>query len=80
MQLAFVNLGKVLQAAGCTFDNIVDMMTFHTDPVSQFDVIMSVKDKVFSQKPYPNWTAVGVNWLADFDFEIKIIARLPQAA
>ena len=80
VQLAFVNLGKVLQAAGCTFDNIVDMMTFHTDPVSQFDVIMSVKDKVFSQKPYPNWTAVGVNWLADFDFEIKIIARLPQAA
>jgi len=80
VQLAFDNLGKVLQAAGCTFDDIVDVMTFHTDPASQFDVIMSVKDKVFSQKPYPNWTAVGVNWLAGFDFEIKIIARMPQAA
>jgi len=29
------------------------------------------------EKPYPNWTAVGVNWLAGFDFEIKVIARIP---
>ncbi|XUO86181.1 hypothetical protein RVM26_11130 [Halomonas sp. KM072] len=28
-------------------------------------------------KPYPNWMAVGVTWLAGFDFEIKVIARLP---
>ncbi|MQK28810.1 RidA family protein, partial [Escherichia coli] len=25
----------------------------------------------------PNWTAVGVTWLAGFDFEIKVIARIP---
>jgi enamine deaminase RidA (YjgF/YER057c/UK114 family) len=24
--------------------------------------------------------AIGVNWLAGFDFEIKVIARLPQSA
>ncbi|EGZ7011325.1 RidA family protein, partial [Cronobacter sakazakii] len=23
-------------------------------------------------------TAVGVNWLAGFDFEIKVIARIPD--
>ena len=80
VQLAFANLGEVLRAAGCTFDDIVDVTTFHTDPASQFGVIMSTKDKVFSQKPYPNWTAVGVNWLAGFDFEIKIVARIPAAA
>jgi enamine deaminase RidA (YjgF/YER057c/UK114 family) len=80
VQLAFDNLGEVLKAAGCTFDDIVDVTTFHTDPASQFGVIMSVKDKVFSQKPYPNWTAVGVNWLAGFDFEIKVIARIPETA
>ncbi|HCI9021980.1 TPA: RidA family protein, partial [Escherichia coli] len=28
--------------------------------------------------PYPNWTAVGVTWLAGFDFEIKVIARIPE--
>jgi len=80
VQLAFDNLDGVLKAAGCTFDDIVDVTTFHTDPATQFGVIMSVKDKVFPRKPYPNWTAVGVNWLAGFDFEIKVIARRPQAA
>ncbi len=80
VQLAFDNLGEVLKAAGGTFDDIVDMTTFHTDPETQFEVVMSVKDKVFPQKPFPNWTAVGVNWLAGFDFEIKVIARVPQTA
>ncbi|MBW2853788.1 RidA family protein, partial [Escherichia coli] len=28
--------------------------------------------------PYPTWTAVGVTWLAGFDFEIKVIARIPE--
>ncbi|EOW2653686.1 RidA family protein, partial [Cronobacter sakazakii] len=32
----------------------------------------------FPAPPYPNWTAVGVNWLAGFDFEIKVIARIPD--
>ncbi|WP_262031736.1 RidA family protein [Microvirga sp. Mcv34] len=80
VELAFANLREVLKAAGCTFDDILDVTTFHTDPETQFEVIMSVKDKMFSQKPYPNWTAVGVNWLAGFDFEIKVIARIPAAA
>ena len=80
VQLAFDNLGKVLQTADCTFDDIVDVTTFHTDPETQFEIIMSVKDRAFPQKPYPNWTAVGVNWLAGFDFEIKAIAQIPAAA
>lgn len=79
VQLAFDNLQAVLDAAGCTLDDIVDVTTFHTDPEAQFGVILSIKDKLFPQEPYPNWTAVGVNWLAGFDFEIKVIARLPQS-
>ena len=78
VQLAFDNLSEVLQAAGCTFDDIIDVTSFHTDPEVQFEKVMSVKQKVFSEPPYPNWTAVGVNWLAGFDFEIKVIARIPQ--
>lgn len=77
VRLAFANLEATLAAAGCTFDDIVDVTTFHTDPESQFGAIMAVKSEVFAQPPYPNWTAVGVNWLAGFDFEIKVIARLP---
>lgn len=77
VRLAFANLKAVLAAAGCTLDDIVDVTTFHTDPERQFDAIMAVKAEVFPQPPYPNWTAVGVTWLAGFDFEIKAIARLP---
>lgn len=78
VMLAFENLKAVLSAAGCTLSDIVDVTTFHTDPENQFGAIMSVKEKMFSQTPYPNWTAVGVTWLAGFDFEIKVIARIPQ--
>lgn len=80
VHLAFDNLKAVLEAAGCTFDDIVDVTTFHTDPENQFGAIMAVKERVFSERPYPNWTAVGVNWLAGFDFEIKVIARIPAVA
>ncbi|AMY68880.1 RidA family protein [Frigidibacter mobilis] len=77
VQRAFDNLEAVLKAAGCTKADIVDVTTFHTDPENQFATIMEVKNEVFPNAPYPNWTAVGVTWLAGFDFEIKVIARVP---
>jgi len=77
VELAFRNLEAVLVAAGTGFDDIVDVTTFHTDPESQFGAIMEVKNVIFPHAPYPTWTALGVNWLAGFDFEIKVIARIP---
>jgi len=77
VERAFENLAATLAAAGCTFDDLVDVTTFHTDPENQFETIMHVKQSIFPQPPYPNWTAVGVTWLAGFDFEIKVIARIP---
>ncbi|GBD46794.1 RidA family protein [Methylopila sp. Yamaguchi] len=74
---AFANLKSVLAAAGCTFDDVVDVTTFHTDPEAQFDTIMKVRSAEIGDPPFPNWTAVGVTWLAGFDFEIKAIARIP---
>ncbi len=80
VELAFERLKATLAAAGATFDDLVDVTTFHTDPENQLDVILDVKNNIFTEKPYPSWTAVGVTWLAGFDFEIKVIARLPKAA
>ena len=77
VQLAFDNLAAVLKAAGCTFDDIVDVTTFHTDPEKQLDAFLAVRNKAFGAAPFTNITAVGVNWLAGFDFEIKVIARIP---
>jgi len=80
VQRAFENLTAVLKAAGCTLQDVVDVTTFHTDPENQLETIMAVRDSFVGAPPYPNWTAVGVTWLAGFDFEIKAIARMPQAA
>jgi enamine deaminase RidA (YjgF/YER057c/UK114 family) len=80
VRLAFDNLAAVLEAAGCTFDDVVDVTTFHTDPPAQFETFMAVRAGAIGDPPYPNWTAVGVNWLAGFDFEIKAIARIPGLA
>jgi enamine deaminase RidA (YjgF/YER057c/UK114 family) len=78
--LAFDNLRATLAAAGCGLDDIVDVTTFHTDPHSQFDTVLEIKNTIFPKPPYPAWTAVGVTWLAGFDFEIKVIARIPAKA
>ena len=77
---AFANLEATLLAGGCGIDDIIDVTTFHTAPELQFETIMAVKNKLFSRAPYPSWTALGVNWLAGFDFEIKVIARIPTGA
>lgn len=54
VELAFQNLSATLASAACTFDDIVDVTTFHTDPQRQFETIMKVKNQIFKQKPYPN--------------------------
>lgn len=80
VRLAFANLEATLAAGGCTFDDIVDVTSFHTDPESQFPTILKVKSEVFPSPPYPAWTAIGTTWLSGFDFEIKVIARIPAKA
>ncbi|SNZ19169.1 Enamine deaminase RidA, house cleaning of reactive enamine intermediates, YjgF/YER057c/UK114 family [Cohaesibacter gelatinilyticus] len=76
---AFANLGGVLEAAGCDFDDIVDITSFHVDMYTHFDVFAAVKQEIFPSRPFPNWTAIGVVNLADPDLllEIKAIAKLP---
>lgn len=78
VRLAFANLEATLRAGGCSFDDILDVTTFHTDPEQQFETIMAVKAELFPEAPYPAWAALGVNWLAGFDFEIKVTARIPS--
>ena len=78
VNLAFENLQAVLKSAGCTLGDVVDVTSFHTDPEHQFAIVNEVRLRHFGEPPFPNWTAVGVNLLAGFDFEIKVIARIPQ--
>lgn len=74
---AFANLKAVLAAAGASFDDVIDVISFHTDPAVQFDTFLSVRAEEIGEAPYLTWTAIGATWLAGFDVELKVVARLP---
>jgi enamine deaminase RidA (YjgF/YER057c/UK114 family) len=78
VRLAFANLNAILAAAGSSFDDVVDTTVFMVDPQARFETIWEVVADYWGEAPYPNVTAVGVTWLAGFDFEIKVIAKLPE--
>jgi len=78
---AFDNLNAILEAAGCTFEDVIDVTVFMVDPQAIFERVWNlVVSEYWGQAPHPTVTAVGVTWLYGFQFEIKVIARLPDAA
>lgn len=79
VQLAFENLRGVLEAADCTFDDVVDLTVFLVDPEASMSFILEAMREAFPREPFANVTAAGVTWLAGFQFEIKVIARVPSA-
>ncbi|MES3022481.1 MAG: RidA family protein [Pseudomonadota bacterium] len=78
VRLAFQNLTAILKAADCTFDDVVDVTVFIVDPETRFEQIWSVVQEYWGNAPHPTVTAVGVTWLYGFQFEIKVIARIPD--
>jgi len=78
VRVAFANLNAILAAAGSSFAEVVDTTIFMIDPDARFETIWQTAAEFWGQAPYPTVTAVGVTWLAGFDFEIKVIARAPQ--
>ena len=77
VRLAIENLTAILKAADCTFDDVVDVTVFIVDPESRFEQIWSVVQEYWGEAPHPTVTAVGVTWLYGFQFEIKVIAKIP---
>lgn len=78
-EAAFRNLGDVLGAAGCGFDDVLEVTSFHVDMPAHFEAFAAAKQRVFADPPFPAWTAVGVVALVDPDLllELKVVARLP---
>lgn len=77
---AFQNLNAVLAAAGCGFGDVVDVTMFLVDPERIFERVWETAREFWGEAPYPNATAVGVTWLYGFQFEIKVVAKLPAGA
>jgi enamine deaminase RidA (YjgF/YER057c/UK114 family) len=78
---AFQRMGKVLQRAGASWDDVVDITSFHTDLTTQMPAIVAVKNK-YVRSPPPAWTAIQVARLIPNTglTEIKIVAKLPAGA
>lgn len=76
---AFENLNTILAEANCSFDDVVDVTVFMVDAPATFEEVWSVVPEYWGVAPYPTLTAVGVTWLYGYDFEIKVIAKLPDA-
>ena len=71
----YKGIGAILKRAGASFDDIVDMTSFHTDVEAQLKP-MSQVHKTYVKAPYPAWTAIGVaKILGNGITEIKITAR-----
>ena len=72
-ETAFENLRIVLLEAGCTFDDLVDMTTYHVDMAKHWAVFREVKNRVLPRGKFP-WTAIGVSALADPAFLLEVKA------
>ena len=79
-QLAFANLKAVLETAGATLGDVVELTTFHTDLRGEMAAFVRVKDAYFPSH-YPAWTAVGVTQLAleALRVEIRAVAVVGSA-
>ncbi|MFM0439927.1 MULTISPECIES: RidA family protein [Paraburkholderia] len=77
---AFENLKKVLEAAGASLSDVVDLTTFHTD-MRDLPLFLEIRDRYLTTHPMPAWTAVGAHMLggtAGYIVEIKAVAVLPD--
>jgi enamine deaminase RidA (YjgF/YER057c/UK114 family) len=70
-RLAFTNLKTVLEAAGATLDDVVELVTFHIDLRGGSVEFGAVKDEFFPDD-YPSWSAVGVTQLAMPELLVEI--------
>jgi|SRR5690625_5012481 len=74
---AFEQLTEVLKMAGCSWDDVIKITSFHKDAGAQLEVVSKIKKQFVKHAPYPAWTIVGTNSLANPAgvCEIEVIAK-----
>jgi enamine deaminase RidA (YjgF/YER057c/UK114 family) len=73
---AFRTIGSILERAGSSWDEVLDITTYHTDVTAGFETFRTVKDR-YVKAPFPTWTAIDVDRLIPDNglVEIKVIAQ-----
>ena len=77
----YARIGGILRRAGASWDDVVDITSYHTDVAAQMPAIVAVHRR-HVRAPFPAWTAIDVDRLIPDRgiTEIKIVARRPAAA
>jgi enamine deaminase RidA (YjgF/YER057c/UK114 family) len=75
---AFAHIGSILKRAGASWDDVVDITTYHTDVDKQIADIATVKNR-YVKAPFPAWTAIQISRLFEPTAvtEIKVTAYKP---
>lgn len=77
-ECAFEGVKQILEAAGATLADIVELTSYHVGLHDHLGTFFAVKDK-YLLEPYPAWTAIGVSALARRNglVELRVTASKP---
>jgi enamine deaminase RidA (YjgF/YER057c/UK114 family) len=56
---------------------VIDVTVFLVKPEQTFEKVWTIVGEYWGAAPHPTLTGIGVTWLYGFDFEIKVVAKLP---
>ncbi|QFT78806.1 RidA family protein [Erythrobacter sp. THAF29] len=75
--LTFQYIGSVLARAGSSWDDVVDLTTYHVDIDASLPALAAVKNR-YVKAPFPAWTAIDIDRLyaPQGEVEIKVTARV----
>jgi len=73
----FQYIGSVLERSGSSWDDVIDITTYHVDIDDSMPALAAVKNR-YVRAPFPAWTAIDIDRLYAPDglVEIKITARV----
>ena len=76
---AFDAIARTLKRAGVTWDDVVELTTYHTDVNAQIETFAKVKSR-YIKSPPPAWSAIGTNGLLQPGglVEISVVAHVPK--
>ncbi|MEP3050773.1 MAG: RidA family protein [Erythrobacter sp.] len=74
---AFARIGRTLERSGSSFDDVVEITTFHVDLEASAAAFVAVKNRYLTA-PFPAWTAIDIDrlFIEGALVEIKIVARI----
>lgn len=75
---AYRKISDILIRAGASWEDVVDITSYHTDIEKQIGP-MSAVQKQYLAPPFPAWTAIQVSrlYLVEGKTEIKVVAKRP---